>query len=68
MQSVIEKFSDKNGVENDPEFIKIFNELKDQVKRSIKVQLFEKRIYDGIKFLKAISPSTTTITKNALLK
>ncbi|MFA5306590.1 MAG: peptidyl-prolyl cis-trans isomerase [Candidatus Babeliales bacterium] len=49
MQSVIEKFSDKNGIENDPEFIKIFNELKDQVKRSIKVQLFEKRIYDGIK-------------------
>jgi peptidyl-prolyl cis-trans isomerase C len=49
MQAVIEKFSDKNGIENDPEFIKIFNELKDQVKRSIKVQLFEKRIYDGIK-------------------
>jgi hypothetical protein len=49
MQAVIEKFSDKNGIENDPEFIKIYNELKEQVKRSIKVQLFEKRIYDGIK-------------------
>jgi hypothetical protein len=49
MQAVIEKFSDQNGIENDPEFIKIYGELKDQVKRSIKVQLFEKRIYDGIK-------------------
>jgi hypothetical protein len=49
MQAAIEKYANQNGIEQDPEFIKIYSELQEQVKRSIKVQLFEKKIYDAIK-------------------
>lgn len=48
MQAVIEKYSVKNNVEKDPEYIKAYNETEKLLKRSLMVQIFEKHIYDGL--------------------
>ncbi len=48
-QALIEKFSVKTNVEKDPEFVKAYNETEKLLKRSLMVQLFEKKIYDNIK-------------------
>lgn len=47
-QALIEKYSVKNSVQNDPEYIKAYNETEKLLKRSLMVQMFEKKIYDGI--------------------
>ena len=48
-QALIEKFSVKTNVEQDPEYIKAYNETEKLLKRSLMVQIFEKKIYDTIK-------------------
>jgi len=58
MQALIEKHSVKNNIETDPEFIKAYNETEKLLKRSLMVQLFEKKIYDNIKI------SDSDITKH----
>jgi peptidyl-prolyl cis-trans isomerase C len=47
-QAIIEKHATKSGIQNDPEFIKSFAEAEKVIKRSLMVQLFEKKIYDKI--------------------
>ncbi len=49
MQALIEKYSVKNNIENDPEYIKAYNETEKLLKRSLMVQVFEKKLYDNIK-------------------
>src|SRR5437868_1758098 len=48
-QALIEKYSVKNNVENDAEYIKAYNETEKLLKRSLMVQIFEKKLYDGLK-------------------
>lgn len=48
-QVVIEKYALKNDIEKDPEFIKAYNETEKLLKRTLMVQVFEKKLYDGIK-------------------
>jgi len=48
-QALIEKYSVKNSIEKDPEFIKAYEETEKLLKRSLMVQMFEKKLYDGIK-------------------
>ena len=48
-QALIEKYSVKNNIENDAEFIKAYNETEKLLKRSLMVQIFEKKIYDNLK-------------------
>lgn len=48
-QELILVDSDKNGIERDPEFIKLFDEQKEMIKRFLKVHLFQKRLVEGIK-------------------
>lgn len=48
-QALIEKYSVKNNVENDAEYIKAYNETEKLLKRSLMVQIFEKKIYDNLK-------------------
>ena len=48
-QALIEKHSIKNNVEKDSEFIKAYEETEKLLKRSLMVQIFEKKIYDGLK-------------------
>lgn len=48
-QELIVADMDKAGVEKDAEFIKSLDEMVGLVKRSLKVQFFEKKLFDGIK-------------------
>lgn len=48
-QALIEKYSLKHNIEKDPEYIKAYNETEKLLKRSLMVQVFEKKIYDDIK-------------------
>ena len=48
-QELILAWADKNNVDSDPEFVKSFEEMKNLVKRSLLVQRFESKIFDGIK-------------------
>jgi len=48
-QELIVAQETKNNVENDKEFIKALDEMLKLVKRSLMVQFFEKKIYEGIK-------------------
>ncbi len=48
-QALIVKYADKNHIEKDPEYIKAFNKTKEQLENMLKVQIFEKKIYDNIK-------------------
>lgn len=48
-QKLIENFSIKNNIEKDAEFIKAYEETEKLLRRSLMVQIFEKKIYDGIK-------------------
>ena len=48
-QELIVAHETKNNVENDKEFIKALDEMLKLVKRSLMVQFFEKKIYEGIK-------------------
>lgn len=48
-QALIEKYSLKNNVENDAEYIKAYNETEKLLKRSLMVQIFEKKLYDALK-------------------
>lgn len=47
-QELIIADATKNNVENDAEFQKAFDDMKAQIKRMLKVQFFEKKIFDGI--------------------
>jgi nicotinamide riboside kinase len=49
MQALIEKHAIKHDIEKDPEYIKAYNETEKLLKRSLMVQIFEKKIYDGLK-------------------
>ena len=48
-QEIILAWANKNNVAQDPEFIKSFEEMKNLVRRSLLVQRFEAKIFDGIK-------------------
>jgi len=48
-QELIVAHEIKNNVENDKEFVKALDEMLKLVKRSLMVQFFEKKIYEGIK-------------------
>lgn len=48
-QALIEKYSIKNNIEQDEEYVKAYNETEKLLKRSLMVQIFEKKIYDNIK-------------------
>ncbi len=48
-QEIILAWANQNNVAQDPEFIKSFEEMKNLVKRSLLVQRFESKIFDGIK-------------------
>jgi len=51
-QALIEKYQVKNDIENDAEFQKSYEETEKLLKRSLMVQLYEKKIYDGISVTK----------------
>ncbi len=48
-QELIIADASKSSIENDAEFVKAFNEMKELLQRSLKIQFFEKKLYDGIK-------------------
>jgi len=48
-QELIIVDANKGNIEKDAEFIKAYHEMKDLLKRSLKIQFFEKKLYDGIK-------------------
>ncbi len=48
-QELILVDANKTSIENDAEFIKAYNEMKELLQRSLKIQFFEKKLYDGIK-------------------
>lgn len=48
-QALIEKYSIKNHIEDDAEYIKAYNETEKLLKRSLMVQVFEKKLYDSLK-------------------
>ncbi|MBD3231388.1 hypothetical protein GF322_01865 [Candidatus Dependentiae bacterium] len=48
-QEIILAWANKNNIDQDPEFIKNFEEMKNLVKRSLLVQRFESKIFDDIK-------------------
>lgn len=47
-QELIIADATKNNVESNPEFQKAFEDMKEQIKRMLKVQFFEKNIFDSI--------------------
>ncbi len=48
-QELIIADANKSDIEKDPEFVKTFDEMRELLKRSLKIQFFEKKLYDAIK-------------------
>jgi hypothetical protein len=49
MQHLIEKEADQNNIEKNAEYIKAYNSTEPLLKRSLKVQIYQKQIFDNIK-------------------
>lgn len=48
-QEIIVFHADKNNIEKEAEFTKAYAEMKEMLKRSLKIQLFEKDLFENIK-------------------
>lgn len=48
-QELIIVDANKSSIEKDAEFVKAYREMKELLKRSLKIQFFEKKLYDSIK-------------------